>query len=75
MVGHETIPRENTIKRKHLISSLITGIVIGAIAGAPLGWFAHQYYYQQHLAQTLLCRERNNNRSAAEVDAICGSRF
>jgi F0F1-type ATP synthase assembly protein I len=71
----DNIYRENTIKRKHLINSLITGLIIGAIAGAPIGWFAHRFYYQQRLAEILLCRENNRNQPAAVVDSICGSRF
>ncbi len=75
MVETNTINRENSIKRKHLVSSLVTGLIIGTIAGMPIGWFAHQFYYQQTLAKNLLCREQNGNRPAVEVDAICGSRF
>jgi hypothetical protein len=75
MVRTNTIVRDNYIKRKHLVSSLITGLAIGAIAGIPIGWFAHQYYYQQTLARTLICREQNSSRPAAVVDQICGSRF
>lgn len=69
------IRNEDSIKRKHLISSLITGFLIGTVAGTPIGWFAHRFYYQQRLAQILVCREQNNNKSAAAVDSICGSRF
>lgn len=75
MVGQETVVRENTIKRKHLISSLITGLIIGTIAGTPIGWFAHQFYYQQSLARTLLCRDQNRSQPAAVVDSICGRTF
>ena len=74
MVPTKSIEREN-IKRKHLVSSLITGLVIGTILGTPIGWFAHQFYYQQRLAQILVCREQNASQSAAVVDSICGSRF
>lgn len=69
------IRHEDSIKRKHLISSLITGFLIGAVAGTPIGWFAHRFYYQQRLAQILVCREQNASQSAAVVDSICGSRF
>ncbi|KAB8332372.1 hypothetical protein SD80_017310 [Scytonema tolypothrichoides VB-61278] len=75
MLREETSVKQNTIKRKHLISSLFTGLIIGTIAGTPLGWIAHQYYYQQRLAQILLCRERNSNQPAAVVDSICGRSF
>jgi uncharacterized membrane protein YfcA len=75
MVRTNTIATDNYITRKHLVSSLITGLAIGAIAGTPIGWFTHQYYYQQTLARTLICREQNSSRPAAVVDQICGSRF
>ncbi len=75
MVTKTTATRTNTIKRKHLVYSLITGLIIGAIAGTPLGWIAHRYYYQQRLAQFLLCREQNRNQPAAYVDSICGRSF
>lgn len=75
MLRQDNITRENTIKRKHLINSLITGLIIGAIAGTPIGWFAHRFYYQQRLAEILLCRENNRNQPAAVVDSICGTRF
>ncbi|GAA6616999.1 hypothetical protein [Scytonema sp. NUACC26] len=75
MVTQSTTNRSNYIKRKHLVYSLITGLIIGAIAGAPLGWLTHRYYYQQRLAQFLLCREQNRNQPAAYVDSICGRSF
>lgn len=75
MVGQESVVRGNTLKRKHLIYSLITGLIIGTIAGTPIGWFAHQFFYQQRLAQTLYCREQNRNQPAAVVDARCGTAY
>jgi hypothetical protein len=75
MLRQDAPVRGNNIKRKHLIYSLITGLIIGTIAGTPIGWFAHQYYYQQRLAQILLCRERNINQPAAVVDSICGRAY
>ncbi|MBP5975211.1 hypothetical protein HW132_21355 [Brasilonema sp. CT11] len=75
MFQEETSVRQNTIKRKHLIQSLFTGLIIGTIAGTPVGWTAHQYYYQQRLAQTLLCREQNKNKPLAVVDSMCGREF
>jgi uncharacterized membrane protein YfcA len=75
MVTQTAGTRSNSIKRKHLVYSLITGLIIGAIAGTPLGWIAHRYYYQQRLAQFLLCQEQNRNQPAAYVDSICGRSF
>ena len=45
------IDRQNTITRKNLVYSLITGLIIGAIAGAPLGWVAHRFFAEQRLYQ------------------------
>lgn len=73
--NHVTQKNSNRIKRKHLISSLATGLVIGIIAGTPIGWFANQFYSQQRLAQTLLCRERNRNKPAVIVDSLCGRAY
>ncbi len=75
MLTDETGVRRNTIKRKHLVYSLITGLLVGAIAGAPLGWVGHRFYTQQRLAQTLLCREQNRSKPAVVVDSICGPLF
>ncbi len=72
MLRQDTVARGNNLKRKHLLYSLITGLVIGIVAGTPIGWFAHQFYYQQRLAQTLLCREENRNQPLAVVEARCG---
>lgn len=66
---------KNNISRKHLLSSLITGLLVGVIAGAPLGWFVHQFYAEQRLAQILICREKNRDKPEAIVQTICGSRF
>jgi F0F1-type ATP synthase assembly protein I len=76
MLNQGTVTRNtNPIKRKHLVYSLITGLILGTILGAPIGWFAHRFYYQQRLADILLCREQNINQPAAVVDSICGRRF
>jgi hypothetical protein len=55
--------------------SLATGLAIGVVAGTPIGWFANQFYAQQRLAQTLLCRERNRDKPAVLVDSICGKTY
>ncbi|MEG4022620.1 MULTISPECIES: hypothetical protein [unclassified Microcoleus] len=67
--------QENPIARKHLIWSLITGLAVGAIAGAPIGWMANGYYSEQRLAQILICREKNRDQPVAIVESRCGSRF
>ena len=63
------------ISRKNLISSLLTGLVIGLIGGVPLGWIAHQIYAEQRLAQVLICREKNRNLPEVQLQSLCGSRF
>ncbi|NJM72088.1 MAG: hypothetical protein HC862_18945 [Scytonema sp. RU_4_4] len=75
MLRQDVSVRQSNIKRKHLIYSLFTGLILGIFAGTPLGWIAHQYYYQHSLAQTLLCREQNKNQPVAVVDSICGRAF
>lgn len=75
MLRQEPVRSEKTITRKNLVNSLITGLFIGALLGAPIGWFAHQFYYQQKLAKYLVCREQNINQPAAVVETVCGSRF
>jgi len=66
---------QKPIGRKHLVWSLITGIAVGAIAGALIGWMANGYYSEQRLAQILICREKNRDKPVAIVESICGSRF
>lgn len=72
--GHDHITQaeHERITRKNLVSSLATGLVIGLIAGAPLGWFAHRIYYQQQAGQTLLCRQKHIGQPEAELKALCG---
>ena len=74
---HDRITRKehNEITRRNLISSLATGLAIGLVAGIPIGWFVHQVYAQQRLAQILLCHERHRNQPAAVVESICGARY
>ncbi len=75
MLTEDTVAKGNTIKRKHLVSSLITGLILGTIIGTPIGWYAHRFYYQQRLAQILLCREQHRNQPATVVDSVCGAAF
>lgn len=58
---------------KRLLRSLAVGIIVGIIAGAPLGWFAHRLYAQQRAAQVLLCRQQNFGLRETELQARCGS--
>ena len=67
--------QQNPIARKHLVWSLITGLAVGAIAGAPLGWMANVYYSDQRMAQSIVCREKNRDKPVAMVESICGPRF
>ncbi|MBW4574666.1 MAG: hypothetical protein KME08_05215 [Aphanothece sp. CMT-3BRIN-NPC111] len=64
---------EKGIRRKDLITSLITGLAIGLVAGTPIGWFAHRFYNQQRTAQVLLCRQKHVGE--VNLDAICGSLY
>lgn len=72
---HITRAEHNRITRKNLVSSLLTGLAIGIVAGIPVGWVIHQVYSQQRLAQILLCHERNRNKPEAVVNSICGSMY
>ncbi|MDP8935053.1 MAG: hypothetical protein M3N42_13170 [Cyanobacteriota bacterium] len=67
--------QQNPIARKHLVWSLLTGLAVGAIAGAPLGWMANGYYSDQRMAQSIICREKNRDKPVAMVESICGPRF
>lgn len=72
---HVTRTNQDGITRKHLMYSLATGLAIGVIAGTPIGWYSNQFYSQQRLAQTLLCRERNRDKPAVLVDSTCGKAY
>ncbi|WP_445172448.1 hypothetical protein [Microcoleus sp.] len=67
--------QQNPIARKHLVWSLITGLGVGAIAGAPLGWMANGYFSDQRMVQSMICRDKNRDKPVAMVESICGSRF
>ena len=67
--------QENPIARKHLVSSLITGLAVGAIAGAPLGWMANAKYSEQRYAELIICQQKNRDQPVAIVEARCGSLF
>lgn len=70
-----TRAQHNRITRKNILYSLVTGLIIGSIAGAPLGWFVHQIYYQQRAGQVLLCRQKHIGQPEAELKALCGSAY
>lgn len=74
---HDHISRaeHKRITRQNLIYSLITGAIIGAIAGTPIGWFAHRVYYQQRAGQVLLCRQQHPGQTEPELRALCGSLY
>ncbi|MEG3904453.1 hypothetical protein QUB19_21035 [Microcoleus sp. B4-C5] len=67
--------QQNPIARKHLIGSLITGLAVGALAGAPIGWMANGEYSQQRFAKLIICQQQNRDQPVAIVEARCGSRF
>jgi hypothetical protein len=67
--------QQNPIARKHLVWSLITGLAVGAIAGAPLGWMANREYSEQRMAKFIICERKNRDKPVAMVESICGSQF
>jgi len=70
---HISRKEHERITRKNLVYSLATGLILGTLAGAPLGWFAHKIYYQQRSGQVLLCRQKHIGQPEAELKALCGS--
>lgn len=66
---------ENRISRKNLVSSLLTGLIIGIFAGAPLGWFSHGIYARQRAAQVLLCRQQSFGLPEAQLQSRCGNLY
>jgi hypothetical protein len=72
----DTVPRQDIPhKRRNPLPLLITGLLIGLIAGAPLGWFSHRIYYRYRSAQVLLCRQQHYGQPEAELQALCGSLY
>jgi len=67
--------QQKVITRKNLVYSLITGLIVGIIAGAPIGWIAHRFYAERRLAEVLICREKHTNLPEAQLQSFCGSRF
>ena len=72
---HISRAEHERITRKNLVSSLVTGLIIGIVVGSPLGWFAHQIYYQQRAGQVLLCRQKHIGQPEAELKSLCGSAY
>lgn len=76
---HDTTVREDhrrsQITRKNLLNSLLIGVLLGTIAGIPLGWFAHRIYFQQRTAQVLLCRQQNFGLPEVTLQARCGNLY
>ena len=60
---------------KRLLRSFAVGLIVGIVAGAPLGWFAHRFYAQQRAAQVLLCRQQNFGLRETELQARCGNLY
>ncbi|HEY9698557.1 MAG TPA: hypothetical protein V6D10_14940 [Trichocoleus sp.] len=67
--------KRGRIHRKDLVSSLVTGMVIGGLAWVPIGWFAHRVYHQQRTAQIILCRQQHFGTTEAELNQTCGSLY
>jgi hypothetical protein len=65
--------RENRFTKKNLVNSLMIGILLGIIVGAPIGWFVHQVFARQRAAQVLLCRQQNYGLSETDLQARCGA--
>jgi hypothetical protein len=75
MVQNTTPRQDISPKRRNPLPLLITGLFIGLIAGAPLGWFSHQLYYRYRSAQVLLCRQQHFGQPEAQLQALCGSLY
>lgn len=74
-VAPEHQDHRDGIHFKHLLRSFAVGLVVGILAGAPLGWFAHRFYSQQRAAQVLLCRQQNFGLRETELQARCGNLY
>lgn len=61
------------IRRRDLVRSLVIGVAIGMVAGAPIGWFTHQVVARQRTAQVLLCRQQNFGLTEIQLQARCGN--
>ncbi|MBD2353135.1 hypothetical protein H6G41_00605 [Tolypothrix sp. FACHB-123] len=71
-----TTPRQDIYpKRRNPLPLLLTGFLIGLVAGAPLGWFSHQFYYRYRSAQVLLCRQQHFGQPEPQLQALCGSLY
>lgn len=74
-VAPERQEHREGIHFKSLLRSFAVGLIVGVVAGAPLGWFAHRFYAQQRAAQVLLCRQQNFGLRETELQARCGNLY
>lgn len=58
---------------RNLVRSLVIGLILGGVAGVPIGWFAHRVFAQQRAAQVLLCRQQHYGQAEATLQDICGT--
>ncbi|MBD2464834.1 hypothetical protein H6G89_27920 [Oscillatoria sp. FACHB-1407] len=70
-VAPEQRHSESTFRK--LVRSLIIGLVLGTIAGIPIGWFTHRVFAQQRAAQVLLCRQQHYGQAEATLQDLCGT--
>ena len=71
-----TTPRQDIyLRKRNPWPLLLTGLLIGLAAGAPLGWFSHQFYYRYRSAQVLLCRQQHFGQTEPQLQALCGSLY
>lgn len=73
-IRDDALPRQEVPrKRSNWFPILVTGVIIGLVGGAPLGWFSHLVYYRYHAAQVLFCRQQHVGVTEAQLQATCGS--
>ncbi|WP_235083033.1 hypothetical protein ACF3DV_02625 [Chlorogloeopsis fritschii PCC 9212] len=71
-----TTPRQDiSPSRRNPLPLLMTGLLLGLIVGAPLGWFSHQLFFRYRSAQVLLCRQQHFGQPEVELQRLCGSLY